>query len=39
MQEDLIQPYLTVQESMQIAGNLKLGDKLKASEKQLAVRQ
>lgn len=37
MQEDLIQPYLTVQESMQIAGNLKLGDELKASEKQLAI--
>ena len=39
MQEDLIQPFLTVQESMQIAANLKLGDELKASEKQLAVRQ
>jgi len=39
MQEDLVQPYLTVQESMQIAANLKLGDELKASEKQLAVRQ
>jgi ABC-type multidrug transport system ATPase subunit len=39
MQEDLIQPLLTVQEGMQIAANLKLGDELKASEKQLAVRQ
>ena len=39
MQEDLIQPFLTVQEGMQIAANLKLGDELKASEKQLAVRQ
>jgi hypothetical protein len=39
MQEDLIQPFLTVKEGMQVAANLKLGDELKASEKQLAVRQ
>lgn len=39
MQEDLVQLYLTVAESMQIAANLKLGDELKASEKQLVVRQ
>jgi hypothetical protein len=39
MQEDLIQSFLTVQEAMEIAANLKLGDELKFSEKQLAVRQ
>jgi ABC-type multidrug transport system ATPase subunit len=39
MQEDLIQPFLTVQEAMEVAANLKLGDELKFSDKQLAVRQ
>ncbi|XP_069705223.1 ATP-binding cassette subfamily G member 4-like [Periplaneta americana] len=37
LQEDLIQPLLTVQESMEIAANLKLGDELKADEKLLAI--
>lgn len=39
MQEDLIQPFLTVQEGMEIAANLKLGDELKSSEKQLAIEE
>jgi hypothetical protein len=39
MQDDLIQPFLTVQEGMEIAANLKLGDELTSSEKHLAVRQ
>lgn len=39
MQEDLIQPFLTVQEAMEVAANLKLGDELKFAEKLLAVSQ
>jgi hypothetical protein len=39
MQEDLIQPFLTVQEAMEVAANLKLGDELKYAEKLLAVSQ
>lgn len=33
MQEDLIQPFLTVQESMEIAANLKLGKELSHQQK------
>ena len=38
LQEDLIQPYLTVQEAMEFAARLKLGNELKKEEKLLAVR-
>lgn len=38
MQEDLLQPRLTVQESMIIAANLKLGKELGKAEKELIVR-
>lgn len=37
MQEDLLQPRLTVQESMIIAANLKLGKELGKAEKELIV--
>lgn len=37
MQEDLIQPMLTVEEAMLMAANLKLGRKLDRKEKIIAV--
>ncbi|XP_050561861.1 ATP-binding cassette subfamily G member 4-like [Spodoptera frugiperda] len=39
MQEDLLQPRLTVQESMIIAANLKLGKELGKAEKELIVEE
>lgn len=37
MQEDLLQPHLTVHEAMCIAANLKLGDQYTLSEKLATV--
>ena len=37
MQDDLLQPRLSVQESMRIAANLKLGKELGKAEKELIV--
>lgn len=37
MQEDLIQPMLTVEEAMLVAANLKLGKKFGFKDKMLAV--
>lgn len=37
MQDDLLQPRLSVQEAMKIAANLKLGKELGNAEKELIV--
>lgn len=37
MQEDLLQPYLSVEELMMIAANLKLGTHISLEEKSVTV--
>lgn len=37
MQDDDIQPHLTLEESLQIAANLKLGKELSSDDKKQAV--